>query len=60
MAATLSHGFAGAGRWLRKECVALLPAFLFFLVGFLLLITLIKLALAQFSVEMMVVFPRGN
>jgi hypothetical protein len=55
MAATLSRGFAAAGRWLRKEFVALLPVFLFFLVGFLLLITLIKLALAQFSVEMTVV-----
>jgi hypothetical protein len=54
MAAALSHGFAGAGRWLRKEFVAILPVFLFFLVGFLLLITLIKLALAQFSVEITV------
>jgi hypothetical protein len=54
MAAALSHGFAGAGRWLRKEFVAILPVFLFFLVGFLLLITLIKLTLAQFSVEITV------
>jgi hypothetical protein len=54
MAATVSHGFAGAGRWLRKEFVAILPVFLFFLVGFLILITLIKLALAQFSVEIAV------
>ena len=54
MAATLSHGFAGVGRWLRKEFVAILPVFLFFLVGFLILITLIKLALAQFSVEIAV------
>jgi|SRR5271166_3163142 len=51
MAATLSHGFTGVGRWLRKEFVAAWPVFLFFLVGFLILITLIKLALAQFSVE---------
>ena len=51
MAATVSHGLAGVGRWLHKEFVAILPVFLFFLVGFLLLITLIKLALAQFSVE---------
>jgi hypothetical protein len=42
--------------WLRKEFVAILPVFLFFLMGFLLLITLIKLALAQFSVEIRV-FP---
>ncbi len=54
MATALSHGLAGAGRWLRKEFVAILPVFLFFLVGFLLLITLIKLALAQFSVEITV------
>src|SRR5271156_303760 len=54
MAATLSHGFSGAGRWLRKEFVAIWPVFLFFLVGFLLLISLIKLALAQFSVEITV------
>src|SRR5208282_3274999 len=55
MAATLSHGFAGVGRWLRKEFVAAWPLFLFFLAGFLILITLIKLALAQFSVEITVV-----
>jgi hypothetical protein len=54
MAASLSHGFAGVGRWLHKEFVAIWPVFLFFLVGFLLLITLIKLALAQFSVEITV------
>jgi hypothetical protein len=54
MAASLSHGFAGAGRWMRKELVAIWPVFLFFLVGFLLLISLIKLALAQFSVEITV------
>jgi hypothetical protein len=54
MAASLPHGFAGAGRWLRKEFVAIWPVFLFFLVGFLVLISLIKLALAQFSVEITV------
>jgi hypothetical protein len=54
MAATLSHGFAGAGRWLHKEFVAAWPVFLFFLAGFLILISLIKLALAQFSVEITV------
>ncbi len=51
MAATLTHGFTGVGRWLRKEFVAAWPVFLFFLAGFLILITLIKLALAQYSVE---------
>jgi hypothetical protein len=55
MAAAVSHGFAGVGRWLRKEFVAAWPVFLFFLVGFLLLISLIKLALAEFSVEIAVV-----
>ena len=55
MAATVSHGFAGVGRWLRKEFVAAWPLFLFFLAGFLILITLVKLALAQFSVEITVV-----
>jgi hypothetical protein len=51
MAAAVSHGFTGVGRWLRKEFVAAWPVFLFFLVGFLILITLIKLALEQVSVE---------
>jgi hypothetical protein len=51
MAATSSHGIAGVGRWLHKEFVAAWPLFLFFLAGFLILITLIKLALAQFSIE---------
>jgi hypothetical protein len=54
MATTLSHRLAGVGRWLRKELVAAWPLFLFFLAGFLILITLIKLALAQFSIEMTV------
>jgi hypothetical protein len=54
MAATLSHGFAGAGRWLRGEFSAIWPVFLFFLVGFLLLILLLKTALAQFSIEITV------
>ncbi|HEV3112475.1 MAG TPA: hypothetical protein VGY99_18470 [Candidatus Binataceae bacterium] len=39
---------------MRKELVAAWPLFLFFLAGFLILITLIKLALAQFSIEMTV------
>jgi hypothetical protein len=54
MAASLSYGLAGVGRWLLKEFLAIWPVFLFFLVGFLLLISLIKLALAQFSVEITV------
>jgi len=51
MAATLSRGIAGLGHFLRKEVVAAWPVFLFFLTGFLLLMLLIKLALAEFSVE---------
>lgn len=54
MAGTLSQGFSGVGRWLRKELIAIWPVFLFFLVGFLLLILLLKAALAQFSIEVRV------
>ena len=51
MAVTLSSGIAGVGRFLRREFVAVWPVFLFFLTGFLLLLLLVKLALAQFSIE---------
>jgi hypothetical protein len=51
MAASLSHGVSGAGRFIRKELVAAYPVFLFFLISFLLLLFLIKLALAAFSIE---------
>jgi uncharacterized protein YacL len=51
MAATLYRGFEGVGRFLRREFTAAWPVFLFFLTGFSLLILLIKLALAQFSIE---------
>jgi hypothetical protein len=51
---SLSHAFARVGRWLRKEFVAIWRVFLFFLVGFLLLISLLKLALTQFSIEITV------
>jgi hypothetical protein len=44
--------FASIGRFLRREFVAAWPAFLFFLVGFLILLLIIKLALATFSIEM--------
>jgi hypothetical protein len=53
--AAVSHGIAGAGRFLHKELVAIWPVFLFFLVGFLLLITLIKLALENYSIEVLAV-----
>jgi hypothetical protein len=39
------------GRWLRREFVEARPVFLFFLTGFLLLLVLIKLALANSAVE---------
>jgi hypothetical protein len=51
MAAALSHAVTGVGRWLHREFVAAWPVFLFFLAGFLLLTLLIKLALAEFSIE---------
>lgn len=51
MGATLSRGMAKAGHFIGKEIAAAWPVFQFFLVGFLLLILLIKLALAQFSIQ---------
>ena len=46
MAATLLHGIAGVGRFLRKELVAAWPVFLLFLTGFVLLTLLLKAPLA--------------
>ena len=40
------------GEWLRREFVAAWPVFLFFMIGFLLLLLIIKLTLATFSIEM--------
>jgi len=54
MAASLSRGFVAVGIWARKEFNALWPVFVFFLVGFLLLILLLKTALAQFSIPVTV------
>lgn len=51
MAGSLVHGHTGLQGWLRRELAAIWPVFVFFLVGFLLLISLIKLALTQFSIE---------
>jgi hypothetical protein len=42
---------SSVGRWLRRELVAARPVFLFFLVGFLLLLSIVKLVLADLSVE---------
>jgi hypothetical protein len=41
----------GALRWLRGEFRASRPVFFFFLIGFLLVLTIVKLALADYSVE---------
>jgi hypothetical protein len=46
---------AEVGRFLRKELIAAWPLFVFFLSGFLLLILLLKLALAGFSIEITVI-----
>jgi hypothetical protein len=54
MAGTLTHGFIRSGRWLRKEIVTLWPVFLFFLISFLLLILVLKVALGEFSVKVTV------
>ena len=51
MAASLSRGAAGISRFLSREFAAAWPVFLFFLTGFLLLLLLVKLALAEFSIE---------
>ncbi len=42
---------AAIGKFLRREFFAAWPVFLFFLVGFLILLAIIKLALANFSIE---------
>jgi hypothetical protein len=46
------HVFGSIGKLLRREFAAAWPVFLFFVVGFLLLLLIIKLALATFSIEM--------
>ena len=42
---------AAVGRWLYREFVAAWPVFLFFMIGFMLLLSIIKLTLATFSIE---------
>ena len=42
---------AAVGRWLYREFAAGWPVFLFFMIGFLLLLSIIKLTLATFSIE---------
>ena len=51
MATNMRHGFAGLGGFLHRELVEAWPVFLYFLAGFLLLLMLVKLVLAEFSIE---------
>jgi hypothetical protein len=44
--------FASIAKFFRREFVAAWPVFLFFTIGFLLLLLIIKLALENFSIEM--------
>ena len=44
--------FGPVGKWLHREFIAAWPVFLFFLFGFLILLLIIKLALASFSIEL--------
>jgi len=44
------QGIAATGKWLHREFAAARPVFIFFLVAFLLQLTIIKLAVAQFSI----------
>jgi hypothetical protein len=46
----ISQSIAATGKWLHREFVAARPVFIFFLVAFLLQLTIIKLAVAQFSI----------
>jgi len=45
------HKFGAIGKWLHNELVAARPVFLFFLTGFLVLLVIVKLALANFDIE---------
>ena len=45
------HKSAAVGKWLQREFVAAWPVFLFFLIGFLFLLMIVKLVLAKFSIE---------
>lgn len=51
MAGSLAQKFIGLGGAVRREIRAGRPVFLFFLIGFLLLLTLLRLTMAQFSIE---------
>jgi hypothetical protein len=45
------HKLFAVGKWLHREFLAARPVFIFFLVGFLLLLSIVKLVLANFSIE---------
>jgi len=49
---TISQMPLAAARWLHREAAAARPVFIFFAIGFLLELMLIKLALAQFSIPL--------
>jgi hypothetical protein len=48
----VSSPLASAGHWLWEELLRILPITAFFLVGFLLVLLIVKLSLAQYSIEM--------
>ncbi|HEY1849955.1 MAG TPA: hypothetical protein VGG60_02940 [Candidatus Binataceae bacterium] len=52
-------GFASVGRWLRREVDAARPVFIFFLIAFLLLLSIIKLVLVNFSVGTVALLPKA-
>jgi len=54
----LQRNIAPVGKWFGREFRAARPVFLFFLIGFMLLLSIIKLALANFSIEV-VAFSRA-
>ena len=43
--------FDSVSKWVHREFIAAWPLFVFFMVGFLLLLSIIKLVLATFSIE---------
>jgi hypothetical protein len=52
-------GFASVGRWFVREVDAARPVFLFFLIAFVLLLSIIKLVLVNFSVATVALLPKA-
>jgi hypothetical protein len=50
--AKVLHKFVAVGKWLYREFVAAWPIFIFFSIGFLILLTIVKLVLANFSIPL--------